>query len=74
MSGTEPNRTGPSPPVQSSMPDITKPLSSSSLATVDIFVNCIYLSKPIPKFITSDFIAQAGDKRRLSVVVDVSCE
>ncbi|RSH89270.1 Saccharopine dehydrogenase [Saitozyma podzolica] len=41
---------------------------------VDIFVNCIYLSKPIPKFITSDFIAQAGDKRRLSVVVDVSCD
>ncbi|CAD6591016.1 MAG: Saccharopine dehydrogenase [Tremellales sp. Tagirdzhanova-0007] len=41
---------------------------------VDIFVNCIYLSVPIPKFITSDFIAEAGEKRRLSVVVDVSCE
>ena len=41
---------------------------------VDIFVNCIYLSQPIPKFITSDFIAQAGDSRRLSVVVDVSCD
>nr|ODN79181.1 saccharopine dehydrogenase (NAD+, L-lysine forming) [Cryptococcus depauperatus CBS 7841] len=41
---------------------------------VDIFVNCIYLSKPIPKFITSDFIASAGDDRRLSVVVDVSCD
>ncbi|WVF69327.1 hypothetical protein IAT40_004103 [Kwoniella sp. CBS 6097] len=41
---------------------------------VDIFVNCIYLSKPIPKFITSDFIAQAGDARRLAVVVDVSCD
>ena len=42
--------------------------------TVDIFVNCIYLSKPIPKFVTSEFMAQAGDSRRLSVVVDVSCE
>jgi saccharopine dehydrogenase (NAD+, L-lysine-forming) len=41
---------------------------------VDIFVNCIYLSKPIPKFVTSEFMAQAGEDRRLSVVVDVSCE
>ncbi|WVQ72944.1 hypothetical protein IAR50_002506 [Cryptococcus sp. DSM 104548] len=41
---------------------------------VDIFVNCIYLSQPIPKFITSDFIAQAGEDRRLAVVVDVSCD
>jgi saccharopine dehydrogenase (NAD+, L-lysine-forming) len=42
--------------------------------TADIFVNCIYLSKPIPKFITSEFMAEAGEKRRLSVIVDVSCE
>lgn len=41
---------------------------------VDIFVNCIYLSQPIPKFITSEFMAEAGDSRRLAVVVDVSCE
>jgi saccharopine dehydrogenase (NAD+, L-lysine-forming) len=41
---------------------------------VDIFVNCIYLSQPIPKFITSEFMAEAGDARRLAVVVDVSCE
>ncbi|ODN75631.1 saccharopine dehydrogenase (NAD+, L-lysine forming) [Cryptococcus wingfieldii CBS 7118] len=41
---------------------------------VDIFVNCIYLSQPIPKFITSEFIAQAGEGRRLGVVVDVSCD
>jgi saccharopine dehydrogenase (NAD+, L-lysine-forming) len=40
----------------------------------DIFVNCIYLSKPIPKFVTSEFMAAAGESRRLSVVVDVSCE
>lgn len=43
-------------------------------ASVDIFVNCIYLSKPIPKFVTSESLAQAGENRRLSVVVDVSCE
>jgi saccharopine dehydrogenase (NAD+, L-lysine-forming) len=42
--------------------------------TVDIFVNCIYLATPIPKFLTTDFIAEAGKDRRLSVVVDVSCE
>ncbi|WOO77749.1 Saccharopine dehydrogenase [NAD(+), L-lysine-forming] [Vanrija pseudolonga] len=41
---------------------------------VDIFVNCIYLSKPIPKFVTSESIAAAGEDRRLSVVVDVSCD
>ncbi|WRT67652.1 uncharacterized protein IL334_004624 [Kwoniella shivajii] len=41
---------------------------------VDIFVNCIYLSKPIPKFITSEFMAKAGDSRKLAVVVDVSCD
>lgn len=41
---------------------------------VDIFVNCIYLSKPIPKFLTNDFIAQAGPSRQLSVIVDVSCD
>lgn len=41
---------------------------------VDIFVNCIYLATPIPKFLTTDFIAEAGKERRLSVVVDVSCE
>jgi saccharopine dehydrogenase (NAD+, L-lysine-forming) len=40
----------------------------------DIFVNCIYLSTPIPKFVTSETMAQAGADRRLSVVVDVSCE
>jgi saccharopine dehydrogenase (NAD+, L-lysine-forming) len=42
--------------------------------SVDIFVNCIYLSQPIPKFITSEFMAAAGEKRRLRVVVDVSCD
>ncbi|THH02835.1 hypothetical protein EW026_g88 [Hermanssonia centrifuga] len=41
---------------------------------VDIFVNCIYLSSPIPHFLTYDQIRQAGEDRRLSVVVDVSCD
>ena len=41
---------------------------------VDIFVNCIYLSSQIPSFITRETIVAAGQKRRLSVVVDVSCD
>ncbi|KAI5833735.1 Formate/glycerate dehydrogenase catalytic domain-like protein [Schizophyllum commune Tattone D] len=41
---------------------------------VDIFVNCIYLSSSIPPFLTQEFIQKAGKNRRLSVVVDVSCD
>jgi saccharopine dehydrogenase (NAD+, L-lysine-forming) len=41
---------------------------------VDIFVNCIYLSSSIPPFVTKDQIITAGKDRRLSVVVDVSCD
>ena len=41
---------------------------------VDIFVNCIYLSSPIPHFLTHKQIEAAGKDRRLSVVVDVSCD
>ncbi|QRV83385.1 hypothetical protein RhiJN_11401 [Ceratobasidium sp. AG-Ba] len=41
---------------------------------VDIFVNCIYLTSKIPPFLTHEFIASAGASRRLSVVVDVSCD
>ncbi|KAG8745271.1 Saccharopine dehydrogenase [Ceratobasidium sp. 414] len=41
---------------------------------VDIFVNCIYLSSRIPPFLTNQQIAAAGDSRRLTVVVDVSCD
>ncbi|THH32013.1 hypothetical protein EUX98_g2182 [Antrodiella citrinella] len=40
---------------------------------VDIFVNCIYLSSSIPPFLTRDQIA-SQPQRRLSVVVDVSCD
>ncbi|KAF8807586.1 saccharopine dehydrogenase [Phlegmacium glaucopus] len=41
---------------------------------VDIFVNCIYLASKIPSFIDHEQISGAGIKRRLSVVVDVSCD
>ncbi|KIJ24375.1 hypothetical protein M422DRAFT_274876 [Sphaerobolus stellatus SS14] len=41
---------------------------------VDIFVNCIYLSSSIPPFITTEEIVKAGKDRRLSVIVDVSCD
>ena len=41
---------------------------------VDIFVNCIYLTSKIPFFIDPKQISEAGIKRRLSVVVDVSCD
>lgn len=45
------------------------------ILNVDIFVNCIYLSSQIPAFLTADFIkSRGGAERRLSVVVDVSCD
>ncbi|KAI6133539.1 saccharopine dehydrogenase [Pisolithus thermaeus] len=44
------------------------------LLHVDIFVNCISLSSAIPPFLTRDQLEAAGAHRRLSVVVDVSCD
>jgi len=41
---------------------------------VDIFVNCIYLNSSIPPFMTREQSIAAGSKRRLAVVVDVSCD
>jgi len=41
---------------------------------VDIFVNCIYLTSKIPNFLTRESAIAAGKDRRLSVVVDVSCD
>lgn len=41
---------------------------------VDVFVNCIYLSKPIPPFVDMALINKTGSARKLSVVVDVSCD
>ncbi|GJJ09628.1 hypothetical protein Clacol_003852 [Clathrus columnatus] len=41
---------------------------------VDIFINCIYLSTKIPHFLTPKEIREAGSSRRLSIIVDVSCD
>ncbi|KIJ68235.1 hypothetical protein HYDPIDRAFT_82486 [Hydnomerulius pinastri MD-312] len=41
---------------------------------VDVFVNCIYLSSSIPPFLSREHINGAGSSRRLSVIVDVSCD
>lgn len=38
---------------------------------VDVFINCIYLSGPIQPFLTASMLQQP---RKLSVVVDVSCD
>jgi saccharopine dehydrogenase (NAD+, L-lysine-forming) len=38
----------------------------------DIFINCIYLSRPIPPFITKEMLDRAD--RPLIMVVDVSCD
>ncbi|KAF8079290.1 hypothetical protein FPV67DRAFT_109115 [Lyophyllum atratum] len=46
----------------------------SEILDVDVFVNCIYLNSEIPPFINHDTIRAAGKERRLSVVVDVSCD
>ncbi|KAJ7592959.1 saccharopine dehydrogenase [Mycena floridula] len=46
----------------------------AEILDVDIFVNCIYLSSKIPSFVTHEQIAAAGKSRKLSVVVDVSCD
>jgi len=37
----------------------------------DIFVNCIYLSQPIPPFLNFESLKAGGN---LSVLVDVSCD
>lgn len=38
----------------------------------DIFINCIYLDKPIPKFVDRESLS--SPERKLSVVCDVSCD
>lgn len=48
--------------------------TDAALYSVDIFVNCIYLSSYIPPFVTPQTIAAAGPSRRLSVIADVSCD
>ena len=38
----------------------------------DIFINCIYLSSPIPPFLTLDMLKRPTSN--LSIIVDVSCD
>ncbi|KAL8735347.1 MAG: hypothetical protein Q9166_000892 [cf. Caloplaca sp. 2 TL-2023] len=44
----------------------------AEIREADIFINCVYLDKEIPKFVTEDFLNKG--KRNLSVVCDVSCD
>ena len=44
-----------------------------ALTLADIFVNCIYLSKPGPMFVTFKDVENHPD-RQLSVIADVSCD
>ncbi|KAG5945638.1 hypothetical protein E4U59_005370 [Claviceps monticola] len=42
------------------------------IAQHDIFLNAIYLSEPIPPFVNNELLSKPG--RKLSVVIDVSCD
>ena len=46
----------------------------SEFLGVDILLNCIYLAGPISPFLSFPALEEAGDTRRLAVVVDVSCD
>ncbi|KAF8641158.1 hypothetical protein AX17_000793 [Amanita inopinata Kibby_2008] len=56
------------------LPETAKGGPFTEILEVDIFVNCIYLNSQIPSFVTREQIAAAGNQRRLSVIVDVSCD
>ena len=43
------------------------------LLDTDIFINCIYLSKPGPAFVTLPML-QANPGRKLNIICDVSCD
>lgn len=42
------------------------------IVDLDIFINCIYLSKPIPPFINKEILN--NDNRKLTTIVDVSAD
>ncbi|KAJ3152068.1 Saccharopine dehydrogenase [Geranomyces michiganensis] len=46
----------------------------AEIARHEVFVNCIYLSTPIPPFLTRETLRDAGADRKLGVLVDVSCD
>ena len=43
-----------------------------ALLDADVVVNCIYLSSPIPPFLTKELVEEGG--KNLRVLVDVSCD
>lgn len=50
----------------------TRTLDRAALLDVDILVNTVLVSRPVPPFLLPEQLAGAG--RRLSLVVDVSCD
>ncbi len=42
------------------------------LLSVDIVINCVFIQQPLPPFLTTALLQQAG--RQLSVLCDVSCD
>ncbi|OCT47523.1 Saccharopine dehydrogenase [NAD(+), L-lysine-forming] [Cladophialophora carrionii] len=54
------------------LPETKKGGPFEEIVESDIFVNCIYLSDPIPPFINKESLS--SPKRNLSVVCDVSCD
>lgn len=54
------------------LPETAKGGPFSEIVESDIFVNCIYLSDPIPPFLNEESLS--SEKRNLSVVCDVSCD
>ncbi|KAJ9611347.1 Saccharopine dehydrogenase [Cladophialophora chaetospira] len=54
------------------LPETKKGGPFSEIVESDIFVNCIYLSDPIPPFLNEESLS--SEKRKLSVVCDVSCD
>ena len=56
------------------MAETAKGGSFQEILDVDVFVNCIYLSSVIPPFLTQRQLADAGTQRRLSMIIDVSCD
>lgn len=51
-----------------------KPGPYPEMLDADIFLNAIYLREKIQPFLTPEFVAAAGSRRRLGCVVDVSCD
>lgn len=49
-------------------------LIEGDVLSVDIFVNCIYLSTKIPHFVDHATLKAAGNNRHLRVIADVSCD